>query len=108
MQGTVEVIHSLDSTPPGRPQADKFPHILLLSSSLLTDRMLQHTRLLENLNAVAIPEVWAMSARNPRFKAVWDSVPTAVKAFPEIRPLREVLNYLRRLNEFAWDYLQRP
>lgn len=94
--------------PHGQSGAAQPPRIVLLSSSLLTDRMLQYTRLLETLNEVASAEVWAMSARNPRFNNVWGKVPGVVKEFPETHPLRERINYARRLNEFIWDYIQRP
>jgi CDP-Glycerol:Poly(glycerophosphate) glycerophosphotransferase len=102
MQATVEIPRRLATLP--RPEAKQEPRILLLSSSLLTDRMLQHTQLLEILNTSVSAEVWAMSARNPRFKGVWGRVPTRVREFPEFGPFREIYNYARRLNEFVWDY----
>ena len=83
--------------------------VLLLSSSLLTDRMLQHTKILSALNETTDVNVWATSARNPRFHEVWSQTPACVNEFPEVRPFREFPhNYLRRLNEFIWDYHKRP
>jgi hypothetical protein len=70
--------------------------------------MLQHTRLLDELSEHVTPEVWAMSARNPQFRPVWESLPVVTNEFPAIRGFKESLNYLRRLNEFTWDYVQRP
>ncbi|PWT80701.1 MAG: hypothetical protein C5B44_04960 [Acidobacteria bacterium] len=85
------------------------PEILVLSSSLLTDRMFLHTRFLDVLNTQSSVRIWATSARNPRFQETWNSVPAKVEDFPEIRAFREFPhNYLRRLNEFTWDFLQMP
>lgn len=109
MQATIEVPDRLQATPLDKAGHGRKPKVLLLSSSLLTDRMLQYTRLLETLSEETSVEVWAMSARNPRFRDVWTQVPATVKEFPEIRPFREFpYNYARRLNDFVWDYRLRP
>jgi hypothetical protein len=84
-----------------------FPEVLVLTSSLLTDRMFLHTRFLEILGREASTKVWATSAQNPRFRETWDSVPVMVENFPEVKAFREFPhNYLRRLNEFTWDFRQ--
>lgn len=85
------------------------PEIMILSSSLLTDRMFLHTGFLERLNLAACPKVWATSAGNLRFRDLWNSAPAIVEAFPEIRPYKVFpYDYLRRLNEFVWDFRQYP
>jgi hypothetical protein len=82
--------------------------IVVLSSSLLVDRMLVHSAFLSSLNARASVDVWATSARNPNFRALWKSQPARVSEFPDVRPFRQLRhNYLRRLNEAVWDYRQR-
>lgn len=81
---------------------------LLLSSSLLTDRMFLHTGFLEALNTYASVRVWATSTVNDRFREAWNACSATIEPFPEIRPFREFpYNYLRRVNELVWDFRQR-
>lgn len=81
--------------------------IVVLSSSLLVDRMLVHTDFLKALSAKASVDVWATSARNSSFRALWKSQPASVLEFPAVRPFRQLRHdYLRRLNEAVWDYRQ--
>lgn len=88
--------------------AARIPNVLLLSSSLLTDRMLQHGGVLEGLRGIARTTVWATSAGKSG-SPEWTRSPGVHAAFPEIRPFREFpFNYLRRLNEFTWDFRYRP
>src|SRR4051812_44513115 len=85
------------------------PGVVVLTSSLLTDRMLLYTRFLDVLNDGASATVWATTAREERFRSLWDASPAAVERFPAVRPFREFPhNYLRRLNEYVWDFRQRP
>lgn len=82
--------------------------ILLLSSSLLVDRVFVHTDLIETLCAFGEPIVWAVSRGDRHNSAVWENCPTRVEKFPAIAPFRIFPHtYLRRLNEFVWDY-RRP
>jgi hypothetical protein len=108
MQATVEIPQPLRAVQQTRHAEKPEPRILILSSSLLTDRMVQHTRLLDALNAVGSAEVWAMSARNANLRDAWNRVPATVREFPEFGPFREIYNYARRLNEFIWDYHKCP
>ena len=88
---------------------EDLPNLLVLSSSLLTDRMFLHTRFLDTLTSEANTRVWATSAENPRFKKTWDTTPATVEKFPAVHPFREFPhNYLRRLNELTWDFRQLP
>src|SRR4030095_10064307 len=90
------------------PKKD-LPNLLVLSSSLLTDRMFLHTRFLDILSQEATTRVWATSAENPRFRKTWNATGAKVEGFPEIQPFREFPhNYLRRLNELTWDFRQLP
>src|SRR5215471_13227560 len=84
------------------------PGILILSSSALTDRMLAHTSVLSRLAESCPVRVWAVSAANPRYQAMWSSVKARVEAFPAITEFPTFPHtYLRRLNTFAWDYYLR-
>jgi hypothetical protein len=83
--------------------------ILVLSSSLLIDRVLQYTNLLEALSNEATARVWALSNQNPSYRPIWQQTAATIEDFPQFRPFKEFpYNYLRRLNEFAWDFRQRP
>ncbi len=71
--------------------------------------MFLHTKFLDSLSNKSSVRVWATSAQNPRFQDMWSTVPAIVERFPDVRPFREIPhNYLRRLNEFTWDYRQQP
>lgn len=83
--------------------------VLVLSSSLLTDRMLLHSGFIDELNEFAPVEVWATSAGNPKFLEAWRGSQAKIAKFPEVLSFREFPhNYLRRLNEYTWDFRQRP
>jgi hypothetical protein len=82
--------------------------VLVLSSSLLVDRMLAHTGFLRTLSAGAAVDVWATSAGNPRAANVWRDVPAEVRPMPPVDAFRQLWhNYPRRLVEAVWDYRQR-
>lgn len=107
----VAVIDRPDQTAVGRQliNSERVPNILVLSSSLLTDRMLHHTGFMNELTAQASAEVWAASARNPLFREAWGKSPATIEEFPAVHPFREFPhNYLRRLNEYTWDFRHRP
>ena len=85
------------------------PRILLLTSSLLSDRMILFTRVLETLQEKAEVEILATSACNPRFASMWQGQGCLVRPFPEVGPYKHFpYNYLRRINEFTWDFRLRP
>ena len=94
--------------PPAR-EPEKKPSVVVLSSSLLVDRMLIYTDFLETLARNASIRVWATSAKNPAYESVWRSTPAAIEDFPDVGAFREFPhNYLRRLNEFVWDFRKCP
>ncbi len=85
-------------------------NILLLSSSLLVDRVLLHTSLVSSLSEAGEVSIWATSAGDEQYAHLWSQLNAKVEHFPDVEPFREFpYNYLRRLNEYAWDYrLQTP
>lgn len=81
------------------------PRVLILSTSMLTDRILLHTELLETLAAGASIDVWANPNSSHAPARLWAGCPASVETFPEVLPFREFpYNVLRRLNDFAWDF----
>jgi hypothetical protein len=83
----------------------KTADVVVLTSSLLIDRMFLYTRFLERLNEAINLKVWATSANDPNFQELWEAVPGDVFDFPKVRPYKVFpYDYLRRLNEFIWDF----
>ncbi|MCE7962964.1 MAG: hypothetical protein DYH05_10770 [Acidobacteria bacterium ACB1] len=77
----------------------------MLSTSLLVDRVLQHTGLIKSLATHGDVSVWASSYDETASAPSWKNVDAQIGSFPHVRPFRErPHNYLRRLNEFVWDY----
>jgi hypothetical protein len=71
--------------------------------------MFLYTRFLEELNHSRSVKVWASSALNPSFEYTWRSAHAPVEGMPAVRPFKEFpYNYLRRLNEFVWDFRHQP
>lgn len=90
-------------------EKDGSPTVLFLSSSLLDDRKLLYTECLDILSEWAKVKVWATSARTSEYKDIWNISSATVEDFPPVLPFREFpYNYLRRINEFAWDFKLRP
>ena len=83
--------------------------IVVLSSSLLTERMILYSSFLDALRPKVELRYWTTSDRNLNYDAGADGRDLRIEKFPEIRPFKEVpYNYLRRLNEYVWDYKLRP
>lgn len=81
------------------------PSFLLLSTSLLVDRVFKYTGLIRALAKHGDVCVWTSSLDDHASLSDWAGVEATVEAFPVVRPFRErPYNYLRRLNEFVWDY----
>lgn len=88
---------------------DKQETFLLLTSSLLVDRVFQYTNAVKTLSKSGEVNIWATSIKNNLVSSVWDNLPATIESMPEILPFREIPhNYLRRLNEFTWDYRYYP
>lgn len=78
---------------------------VLLSTSLLVDRVFLHTELIQNLARDGDVAIWASSFADTDGKENWRTIKANVEGFPRVRPFRETPhNYLRRLNEFVWDF----
>ena len=76
--------------------------ILVLTTSVFTDRMYQYSSFLDVLKREYSLEIWAKSfVSNP---VDWSIKDVKVKPIPEVNPLRHRLNTLRRINEFAWMF----
>ncbi len=81
------------------------PRVLVLTTSLLTDRMLLYTGFLPHLHETADVRIWASSLQNPRNAEVWRDTAARVEGFPEVGHYPQVPhNYVRRLNDFVWDF----
>jgi hypothetical protein len=79
--------------------------VLLLSSSLLTDRMFLHSDFLRVLSEGAQVKIWATSAKNPRFYDLWGRSNAQIEEFPKVAPFKGFpYNLLRRLNNSMWDF----
>jgi hypothetical protein len=69
--------------------------------------MFLHTKVLEELSRNNSVRVWANSAGTSRGFVEWCNVPSKVESFPDVLPFKEFpYTYLRRLNEYVWDYRQ--
>ena len=83
----------------------KRPKILLLTSSLLVDRVFVHTNLIETLNRYGDTIIWAVSRGNDQTSSVWENSLAKVEDFPPVEPFKAFpYVYLRRFNEFVWDF----
>lgn len=83
--------------------------ILVLSSSLLVDRVLLHTSFLSTLSKLADVRIWAASAHEESEISPWSEIDAPVEPFPTVGAFKEFpYNYFKRLNEFVWDYRLRP
>jgi hypothetical protein len=81
------------------------PKVLVLSGSALTDRMFFHTKFFAALTNGARASVWAASAADPYYRSEWETAGVEIEEYPKIYPFKEFpYNFLRRLNEYNWDY----
>lgn len=93
----------------GTKNRDGERSFLLLSTSLLVDRVFLHTGFVSRLAEAGEVNIWASSFSDAVGRESWESVDGIVTSFPAVRPFREIPhNYLRRLNEFVWDYRYMP
>ena len=86
----------------------KQPRILILSSSLLTERMFLHSSFGRTIAGQAEVHLWTTSATNLE-RMPGDTAGIGIAPFPAVRPFREYpYNYLRRFNEYVWDFRLQP
>ena len=84
------------------------PTILLLTSSLLVDRVFIYTNIVETLDNFGEVVIWAVSRGDNQNSSVWDQCVAKVENFPPVLPFKSFpYIYWRRLNEFVWDYRHR-
>ena len=76
--------------------------VLILTTSVFTDRIFQHSTFLQEFTKDCNVEIWAQSYISN--SADWNIEGVSVKAFPKVKELYHGLNLLRRANEFAWMY----
>jgi hypothetical protein len=102
-RNSIDTVTSSAPADPGEPRTN----FLLLSTSLLVDRVLLYTDLVDTLRASGEVSVWASSFAE--HDSNWRSVKAEVETFPQVRSFREIpYNDLRRFNEFVWDYRYMP
>ncbi len=81
------------------------PKFLLLTSSLLVDRVFLYTNLIESLAELGSVNVWATSLTDSQNNSIWNKNRATVEKFPPVLPFKPFpYIYLRRLNEYVWDY----
>jgi hypothetical protein len=80
------------------------PKILILSSSMFTDRMLLYSTISPYLMERADVEVWVSSL--PANAELWKQKGYAVAEFPEVKNFAERINVLRQMNHTAWAFAQ--
>jgi hypothetical protein len=85
------------------------PGLLVLSTSLLTDRMLWYSDFFAELEDSFETTIWSWASELHRLGS-WQAPPSVrVETFPEVNHFRMFPHTcLRRLNEFVWDYRLRP
>lgn len=82
--------------------------VLLLTTSLLIDRMFLYSSFLERLTNDANVSIWAESYQSSKYKRIWDAKRAEISQFPATGPSFELFNFFRRINESAWDYRLNP
>ncbi|MGB7201861.1 MAG: CDP-glycerol glycerophosphotransferase family protein [Pyrinomonadaceae bacterium] len=97
-----QVVESANASP---EQASAKVEILLLSTSLLVDRVFQYTNLVPKLSEKGNVTIWASSFDEENRDNSWNGLTADLEPFPDVQAFREFpYNYLRRLNEYVWDY----
>jgi hypothetical protein len=100
---------TITDQPSARQAGAGSPEVLILSSSLFMDRVLLYSGLVPSLHAAGRARLWVTTAESARCRHLWDNVPAEVEAFPAVEPFKEFpYNYLRRVNDYLWDYRHMP
>ncbi|MGH9947779.1 MAG: hypothetical protein ACRD6X_11310 [Pyrinomonadaceae bacterium] len=82
--------------------------ILLLSTSLLVDRVFRYTGLIDQLSQKSEVDIWTSSSDGVKSQSSQTYCGATAHSFPAVRPFRELRhNFVRRLNEYVWDYRYR-
>ena len=73
------------------------------------DRVLLYSDLAATLGDGASARFWVTTADSERCRGLWADVPAEVEPLPAVAPFKEFpYNFLRRLNDYVWDYRQMP
>ncbi|MBK8465883.1 MAG: CDP-glycerol glycerophosphotransferase family protein [Chloracidobacterium sp.] len=65
--------------------------------------------MIDILNKAGNVSIWATSYDESAVESCWADVDADIQKFPQVRAFREIPhNFLRRLNEFVWDYRYLP
>ena len=100
------IVKRLTMTPVSPSSDFKF---LLLSTSLLIDRVYRYTDLVPRLAENGCVTLWTSSFEERMNRNGWNGTAASVQTFPNVRPFREFpYNFFRRLNEYVWDYRYKP
>ena len=84
------------------------PRLLVLTTSLLTDRMLWYSGFFPELSDQFDITTWAWASELHR-RGSWQAPSVRVEDFPAVGHFKMFPHtYLRRINEFMWDYRLRP
>lgn len=82
---------------------------VLLSSSLLTERIFLYSSFIDGLAGRLEAELWTTSEKNLHYQEESLSDNLTVRGFPAVKPFKQFpYTYLRRLNEYVWDYRLKP
>ena len=85
------------------------PKLLILSASLLIERILLFTNFTDELEKDFEITIWATSYKDEGLRELWDRKFKNVQQFPEFKPLKYFPHsILRRINERAWDLRYKP
>jgi hypothetical protein len=78
------------------------PKIVVLSSSLLNDRMILYNDFLNTLSKKAEVYIWPTAWDKPAYENV--NIPHVhVERFPKVNEMKFRLTLLRRINDYTWD-----
>jgi len=80
------------------------PGVVVLSTSLLTDRILLHSGFLPALARGAEARVWSAAAGAARYDAAVAGLPARFEPFPAVREHSRAANVARRVLDYAWDH----
>jgi hypothetical protein len=101
--------YGFDERPAHTSSPGSNQRFLLLTTSLLVDRVFQQTNLVPELKKAGEVAIWASSEDNDHYSNAWSETGVAVESFPPVGAFREIPhNFLRRVNEYAWDFRYCP
>ncbi len=80
-----------------------YPRVLLLTSSLLTDRVIRYSTLLPELRRHCEVFIWARSVTNDQGRPTWSDDRAVVERLPDVQPFRQRVTHMRHMNDAAWD-----